>query len=396
MIDGYPKPIRVCSVEKLRDTWKRNYNKNFKNKASGIDSVSAIDYHKNLEDNIGHLNSRIRNKSYKHKPLRPIVFDKEDGAKRIICVPTVEDRLVQRRLLEFLRDGDKLGVINKSSFGFRKNSGVKDAVNKAKNLRNERTWALKADISSFFDTIPRDAMHVKIRRRLQRSSVVPILQQVVETEEKSVSRQQRYEIREAGLEKGKGLRQGMPLSPVLSNVFLSDFDKWCEKKRINLVRYADDFVIFASSEEEIFRIHDEVSSKLNDIGLDLSKNKTYIRRPEHSVEFLGYNISRLGKSKQYVPTIPDRVFENTRCRLQEFSDVDMLLRDYGSLSKSVRVLDTVYRSYLAAYDGAHNLDDYKNVLADNRRNVMKTILKTIFGKESVSMLNEEMLEFICR
>ncbi len=93
---------------------------------------------------------------------------------------------------------------------------------------------------------------------------------------------------------GRGLRQGMPLSPYLANLILSDFDKKVIQMGIPMVRYVDDFVMFANSENEAKQYEKFARTELAQIGLELPKleenGKTKITKNQQSFEFLGMEI----------------------------------------------------------------------------------------------------------
>src|SRR5262249_38461208 len=128
--------------------------------------------------------NEMRNGSYGFSPLRPVFIPKPNSEKeRMICVPTVRDRLVQRAIIHYLDREKKFPIYNQSSFGFiRGRGGTKQAIKVALKCREQSDWCLKTDIESFFDRIPREYLKNQIRYALGHHSLVPILDKVVACE----------------------------------------------------------------------------------------------------------------------------------------------------------------------------------------------------------------------
>ncbi len=245
----FPKPSRIASLHNLGQVWAASRDASGRGGAPGIDWQYPTSFRNNLERNLTLVRHELLS-GYQFTSLRPHLIDKGDNKKRIVCIPTVKDRLVQRLILSYLTsERDVLDVINPLSYGFIKgrNKGVRHAVVDAVAYRNKFPWMLKTDITSFFDRIDRTYLKDKLVPRLQKSSIVPLLEGVIDCEIAASTQKLRASIRQNGIIAGRGVRQGMPLSPVLSNFVLRPFDKKINKARIRMVRYADDLAIFADS-----------------------------------------------------------------------------------------------------------------------------------------------------
>src|SRR5947199_9511926 len=106
--------------------------------------------------------------------LRPVFIRKLNSDKeRVICIPTVRDRVVQRAIVHYLDSSKRLPIYNPSSFGFIKGQGTKKAIDKAVELRSLYEWCVKADVESFFDRVPRPFLKERISAVLQNHSLVP-------------------------------------------------------------------------------------------------------------------------------------------------------------------------------------------------------------------------------
>jgi retron-type reverse transcriptase len=209
------RPLRYASVERLREAWSQSKDAGPRGRSAGIDHITPIRFRERLDENLRNTRERLIRLDFKFHPLRPTFIPKAGGKFRIICIPTVEDRLIQRLILRCLNDGDKLKVDTPVSYGFKRGSGIQAAVKKARNLRRRHQWVLKSDVTSFFDTIKRDSLREEVQRRLRRSSLASIVCSAIDAEIECADRHDQQRIAEARIIRGKGLRQGMPLAAVI-------------------------------------------------------------------------------------------------------------------------------------------------------------------------------------
>lgn len=289
-----PRPLKIASTKNLHEIWIHSRDAR-RGRAAGVDGITPIRFREKLSENLKDINHELIHGTYKFGPLRPIAIPKNDGKSRIICVPTVRDRLVQRLLVEYLIRNNKLDLYNSVSYGFIRNrGGVSAAVKKARQLRQTYPWVFKSDITSFFDQICRNELIDGLSKKLRRSSVLPFIISAVGCEVDNTNNFLYSSVLDAGIVEGRGLRQGMPLSPILSNFVLRDFDHFFEKIGVRLVRYADDFVLFAKTKsecEEFFPLTKEILKKKNHEIPDLVEgSKTIIRAPDEPIDFLGFDI----------------------------------------------------------------------------------------------------------
>ncbi|MGA8596014.1 MAG: reverse transcriptase/maturase family protein [Bryobacteraceae bacterium] len=211
---------------------------------------------------------------------------KDPTKKRVICIPTVRDRVVQRAVLRTISArAPKLGIVNDVSFGFIKDSnGVRRGAHAARNVavqqRQVKPWAFKADIAAFFDRIPREELLHDFKRAFRLSSLTSLVGGAVSCEVDGSDPFLRRILEDNGIKAGRGLRQGMPLSPILSNFLLRDFDRAFAERSHALVRYADDLVVFASSRDECEAIRELTETELAKLKLQLSPEKTEICAPQ--------------------------------------------------------------------------------------------------------------------
>jgi RNA-directed DNA polymerase len=240
----YPKPVKLITKKKLFVSWQASKDSKGAGGAPGIDGITPGTFRKSLEEHLLRIADLAKSGEFKFHRLRASPISKGDGRHRIICVPTVRDRLVQRVILHYLITDkrDLLGIKNENSFGASKGpeQGTHAAIQTAINRRQKKPYVLKTDISKFFDNVPREYLLKQIKTCLGHRSVVPLLEQVIHCEIRQKSIQQGDLIKQSGIVFGKGLRQGMPLSPLLSNLVLSKFDQKLAKLGKSFIRYVDD------------------------------------------------------------------------------------------------------------------------------------------------------------
>ncbi|WP_316976369.1 reverse transcriptase domain-containing protein [Shumkonia mesophila] len=398
MLD-YPKPTKIASLAKLRSTWNDSPDAE-KTKAVGIDGQSGSNFARDLTRNLEVIRDKLLSGTFEFRPLRPISIPKVNSPiPRIICVPTVSDRLIQRHILNYLVEDDKLSVKNNVSYGFIKNRGVKKAIKNAVKLRHENQWAFKSDISSFFDKIDRDKLISDLSRKLGKSSVIPILSKAIRCEISTSEKDIRKTIANAGIKEGLGLRQGMPLSPLLSNFVLRKFDQEFEKRRLKLLRYADDFIVFCNSKDECFRAFDLAEETLTSLGHSIpspgKSPKTVICSPKEPVEFLGMEIAVKGCSGEYECIIPKSVFDEVDKKLNEFYDFKHVFLKYRSFSKTVLEINQKMDGFVNYYFFGKNFSSLKDCVSDKRANALRHIMKCIFGPgifENLDPIRRQFLE----
>jgi RNA-directed DNA polymerase len=394
-----PKPRQIASRRRLREIWKQSKDAQGRGSAPGIDEVTPRRFGGDIEHQIAELNRELISGEFRFSLLRPFELPKPNGTMRIICAPTVRDRLVQRLVSDYLTERDKLGVFNDVSYGFvRGRGGVLAAVQQARRLRPDFRWALKSDISSFFDTIDRQSLVQDLARKVGRTSIFPLLTQVVQCEVYEGKSRIRDFLRKAGIVCGKGLRQGMPLSPLLSNFVLRDFDRHFMGKHAKLVRYADDFVIFAKSEDECRELLADAKSLLAAKGHSVPEpgpcSKTVIAKPDEPVEFLGYDIVQRAGTGAYDIVIPKRAFEKVKITLARYEEFQAAMKEFKTLGRFMQSMNSIAQSYVAVYKTGKNIDDLRSHVENCRSASINRIAIDLFGSDVVGNLDDDKKAFL--
>ncbi|MFM0390025.1 reverse transcriptase domain-containing protein, partial [Paraburkholderia dipogonis] len=264
---------------------------------------------------------------------------------------------------------------NKVSYGFVKERGVKKAAKDACDLRAKHQWVYKTDITSFFDKIDRERLQWALKSAVRERSLHPILMQAIASEIATVKGSQATRILRLGIEHGKGVRQGMPLSPFFSNIMLSGFDQEIEQSGLRAVRYADDLIFFASSRNECEWIAMFCSKELGRLGLQVPPiepdSKSVIYEPTEPAEFLGVSLTPYGGS--YRVELTKAQIDVIRDELLKLGSIPELVSRKITLPMLGHLLALRRNGYLAAYDVCHNVSQLEHELVKLQQRVLRRL-----------------------
>ena len=253
--------------------------------AAGCDHQTIAMYEADLEANLQDLSDRLRGGAYRPQKIRRVHIPKPGSReRRPLGIPTVRDRIVQtalRNVIEPIFERD----FAEHSYGFRPNRGCKDALRRVDTLlKTGYTHVVDADLKSYFDTIPHQPLMDRISRKIADGRVLKLIeafltQKVLE-----------------GLETWtptSGSPQGAVISPLLSNVYLDPLDHLMAGRNIEMVRYADDFVMLCRSAADAREALELVQQWTANAGLTLHPDKTRIVDANlEGFDFLGYHFER--------------------------------------------------------------------------------------------------------
>ena len=260
----------VYAIERLRAAYEGLNPR----AAAGIDGETWQHYGQNLEANLRDLSGRLQRGAYRAQPVRRAFIPKADGRQRPLGVPALEDKLVQRAVVEVLNaicDTDFLGF----SYGFRPGRSPHDALDALSTglLTKKVNWVLDADIQSFFDTLQHGWLVKFIEHRVADRRVVRLIQKWLNAGVLVDGERTRSEV---------GTVQGGSISPLLANLYLHYvFDLWVQRWRqtqaqgdVVVVRFADDFVVGFQHRHEAERFLRELRERFAKFGLSLHPDKT--------------------------------------------------------------------------------------------------------------------------
>ena len=266
---------------------ERNLNAAFrkvakKDGAAGVDHQTVGAFEKQLPDILQKLSESLRTERYTHQPIRRTHIPKPGSSeKRPLGIPTVRDRVVQAAVVNaiqpiFERD------FAEQSYGFRPGRGCKDALRRVAELLAEGyVHVVDADLQSYFDSIPHDCLMTRVSAKISDSRVLRLIESFLQAEILDGLKQWTPE---------DGAPQGAVLSPLLSNIYLDPLDHLMVSEGIEMVRYADDFVILCKTAADAARALELVQQWVAENGLTLHPQKTRIVDSRTELfDFLGYS-----------------------------------------------------------------------------------------------------------
>jgi len=289
----------LYSRKNILNFWHENKSRFRRRTMPGVDGVSRDDFANTIEVQANDIAEQIASNTFIFQKLRPVAIPKDDGAIRLINVPTIRDRLVQRILLQFfVRQYGELWRIPQSfsSMGG-EDEGVHRTLKEVAHKLRQTDFAIKADLSRYFDNIDRSLMSDVITRRVRHRSLHTLLKRVIACETSTKTQEDLALFRKSNLKKGHGLRQGMPLSPVFAFLFLSDVDLAVDG---GFHRYVDDLLFFGPDHDAVkaqfgnYRSAVEIRGlKIHELGSPIGEPKTFLIAPSENFNFLGVRLNRI-------------------------------------------------------------------------------------------------------
>lgn len=259
----------------LREAFKRTR----KDGATGVDRQTAQEYAQNLEENLQSLLNRFKSGSYRAPPVRRVHIPKGDGSKtRPIGIPTFEDKVLQRAVAMVLGAIYEVDFLD-CSYGFRPGRSQHQALRALDGglMSMNGGWVLEVDVKGYFDTIDHGCLRTILDQRV-RDGVL----------RRTIDKWLKAGVFENGqlYRPGTGTPQGGVISPILSNIYLhAVLDVWFENEvkpilrgQAFAVRFADDFVLVFSRQEDAQRVHALLEERFRQHGLTIHPEKTRLLR----------------------------------------------------------------------------------------------------------------------
>lgn len=318
--------ITICDnmlMEKILD--RNNMNEAFKrvkkNKGShGIDGITVDELPQYLRENGDQLRKAILEGTYVPRPVRRVEIPKDDGKKRKLGIPTVIDRVVQQSITQVLSPIFER-IFSDNSFGFRPKRSCHDALKRCQEYINAGyKWAVDIDLASYFDTVNHDKLIGLIYKEVKDIRVISLIRKYLQAG-----------VMENGyvIETDEGVPQGGNLSPLLSNIMLTELDKELTKRGLKFVRYADDCNIYVRSKKSANRVMTSITKFIEGkLKLKVNKEKSAVDRPWR-LKFLGYSFYHVKGGVKF------RVHEKSVSKLKN------QLKELTSRSK-IRQIDITY------------------------------------------------------
>jgi len=261
--------------------------------SGGIDGQSLEAFEAQLNQQLDRLHRELKEDTYRPLPVRQHPIPKRDkpGEFRMLGIPAVYDRVCQQALLNRLEPIFE-PIFDDASFGYRRGRSTKDALRKIwKEIQDGAEWIVDADLRDFFGSVDHEKLLTLVAQRVADGRVLRLIKSMLKAGSYGKGRLFPSE---------RGTPQGGVVSPVLSNVLLTPFDREMRQRGYQLTRYPDDWVVTCKSAAEARSAVDAARRILKQLGVELHPQKTRIVHVRYGFEFLGYKIKR-GERKLYLP-----------------------------------------------------------------------------------------------
>lgn len=295
---------KIVDLRNIERAWKKvkaNHG------APGPDRVGLDEFYQDFCVRWPTVRQQLLEGTYEPSPARRKSIPKPDGSARNLGIPNVQERLIQQAILQVLTPIFDPGFSD-WSFGFRPKRSAPQAVQQVQTyIRAGYRHCVDMDLSKFFDRVQHDGLLARVARKVRDKRLLRL-----------IGRYLRAGVMvDADLQPStEGTMQGGPLSPLLANILLDDFDKELERRGHRFVRYADDFLVFTKTREAACRVYRSVGRYLTrKLKLVVNRQKSRVCSTD-GVEFVGFEFVGYGGqirvSPKNIRKFKDRLRELTR------------------------------------------------------------------------------------
>ena len=320
-----------------RENLNRAYQRVKSNKgAPGIDGMTVEEALPWLKEHREELLASIKGEWFRPNPVRRKEIPKPDGGTRKLGIPTVIDRIVQQAIAQVLIPIYEPLFID-GSYGYRPNRSAQTAIKKVKEYAEQGyKYAVQLDLSKYFDTLNHALLINLLRKTIQDERVIQLIKKYLKSG-----------VMENGVcvKTREGSPQGGPLSPLLANIYLNEFDHEFTNRGVKVIRYADDIVLLAKSQRAMERLL-ETSTRYLEGKLKLTVNKEKSKCVSvvaiRNFKFLGFALGR-GKNGYYI-RVHAKSLKKAKQRLRELTSRSQG-RNVRVVMKNIKVFMTGWLAY---------------------------------------------------
>ncbi len=284
--------VSDCNIQEAMKAVIRNKG------APGVDGITTEEIKEIMQKRWPKIKQDILDGKYCPSPVKRVEIPKPDGSGiRKLGIPTVMDRIIQQAIYQELVYTFE-ATFSESSYGFRLGRKAQQAVLKAQEyIQKGNEWVVDIDLEKFFDKVNHDILMSRVARQVKDKKILVLIRRFLQAG-----------VMEDGLVQAteEGTPQGGPLSPLLSNIMLDDFDKELEKRGHRFARYADDCNIYVKTEKAGQRVMKSMIKFLTTkLKLKVNEQKSAVARPWER-KFLGFTFTN-GKEPGRIAVHESRV-----------------------------------------------------------------------------------------
>lgn len=331
-----------------RDNLNRAYKQVKRNQgAPGIDGMTVEEALPWLREHKDELLQRIREGRYKPSPVRRKNIPKPDGTGvRKLGIPTVVDRIIQQAIAQKLQPLFE-PLFSEGSYGYRPGRSAQQAIRKVKEYAQQGySYAVAVDLTQYFDTLNHELLMSLLRKQIQDTRVTELIKKYLKS---------------GVMEKGvyckteEGSPQGGPLSPLLANIYLNEFDQEMKGRGVLVIRYADDIVVLAKSKRAAIRLLESCRKYLEGklkLRMNLQKSKVVSVVARKHFKFLGFALGK-NQSGVYI-RVHGQPLAKAKKRLKKLTS--------RSQGRNVRQVMENVKLYIRGWMGYYYVADMKRIL----------------------------------
>jgi RNA-directed DNA polymerase len=285
-----------------------------RNKGSaGIDGMSVKELKGYRDKNRNTLTELIRNGEYYPRAVRGKEIAKSNGKKRLLGIPTAVDRMLQQAVARTIMPQYEY-MFSGYSYGFRPRRNTHQAIQKSlEHINSGYQHIVDIDLKGFFDEVDHCLLLQLLYRKIKCRETLRLIRRWLRVP---------IELNGKLMKRRKGVPQGSPLSPLLSNIMLHELDMEMGKRQLRFVRYADDFSIYCKTKDEARKTGNSIYLYLRDkLKLTINREKSGIRRPVN-FKILGYGLVptyRKGEQGKYQLVVEQKRWKTLKAKLKEIT-----------------------------------------------------------------------------
>ncbi len=213
--------------------------------APGVDGMKVEELPEHLREHWLSLREKLEAGTYQPSPVKRVEIPKPGGGVRLLGIPTVQDRHIQQAMHQVLVEVYE-ATFSEHSYGYRPGRSAHDAVKAAReHIEAGYRWVVDIDLERFFDTVNHDRLMARMKEEVKDKRVLRLVNEYLKAG---------VMVNGVVMESEEGTPQGGPLSPLLSNIVLTELDRKLEERGHRFVRYADDCNIYVKSERAAQRV----------------------------------------------------------------------------------------------------------------------------------------------
>lgn len=348
--DGRERDSAADLLEQIldRDNLNRAYKQVKRNQgAPGVDGMTVEEALPWLREHKDELLQNIREGRYKPSPVRRKNIPKPDGTGvRKLGIPTVVDRIIQQAIAQKLQLLFE-PLFSEGSYGYRPGRSAQQAICKVKAYAQQGySYAAAVDLTQYFDTLNHELLMNLLRKQIQDTRVTELIKKYLKS---------------GVMEKGvyckteEGSPQGGPLSPLLANIYLNEFDQELKGRGVPVIRYADDIVVLAKSKRSAIRLLESCRKYLEGklkLRMNLQKSKVVSVVARKYFKFLGFALGK-NKSGVYI-RVHGQTLTKAKKRLKTLTS--------RSQGRNVRQVMGNVKIYIRGWIGYYYVADMKRIL----------------------------------